>query len=88
MMHWYAELLALGCSHAIGVLNPPLLRWLTGHGFRAVGQPERDPGNGLPFIPVVLDVAKLSPVVERTARKLGPLSRAGVEYPMLPTIRS
>ena len=80
MMHWYAELLALECTHAIGVLNPPLIPWLSAHGFKAVADAMSDPHTGLPFVPLVLDLQHLNPEVAATARRLGTLSPEGRYY--------
>jgi hypothetical protein len=73
MLHWYAELLELGCTHAVGVLNPPLIPWFVGHGFRVVGSELKDDRTGVPFVPVVLELTHLKPEVAMAARGLGNL---------------
>jgi predicted GNAT family N-acyltransferase len=73
MMHWYAELLKLRCTHAIGVLNPPLIPWLVGHGFRAVSSALKDQQTGVPFVPIILELAQLQPEIAMAARQLGNL---------------
>ncbi|MBS0642161.1 MAG: GNAT family N-acetyltransferase [Proteobacteria bacterium] len=80
MMHWYAELLTMRCTHAIGVLNPPLVPWLSSHGFQAVGDAARDPHTGVPFVPVLLNLARLNPEVAAAATGLGSLCPAGKYY--------